>query len=137
MRTTNDPKTYPTNQALKLLCLLVLGTAYLSAGVAQQGAPAPATATTAPPTAAAPAPEARVDAAAAPAKLTPQQLQVQQRKNQLAADTAQLLKLANELKIEMDKSTKDELSMAVIKKADQVEKLAHKVRDEMKLYMGN
>jgi len=62
---------------------------------------------------------------------------MQQRKNQLAADTAQLLKLANELKAEMDKSTKDELSLSVIKKADQVEKLAHKVRDEMKLTMGN
>jgi len=37
----------------------------------------------------------------------------------------------------MDKSTKDELSLSVIKKADQVEKLAHKVRDEMKLTMGN
>jgi len=62
---------------------------------------------------------------------------MQKRKDQLAADTAQLLKLANELKAEMDKSTKDELSLAVIKKADQVEKLAHKVRDEMKLTIGN
>ena len=62
---------------------------------------------------------------------------MQKRKTQLAADTAELLKLANELKAEMDKSTKDELSLAVIKKADQVEKLAHKVRDEMKLTMGN
>jgi hypothetical protein len=43
-----------------------------------------------------------------------------------------LLTLANELKAELDKSSKDTLSLSVIKKAEQVEKLAHKVRDEMK-----
>jgi hypothetical protein len=63
--------------------------------------------------------------------------QMQERKNQLAVDTAKLLQLANELKAEMDKSSKDTLSVNVIKKADQVEKLAHKVRDEMKLTIGN
>ncbi len=61
---------------------------------------------------------------------TPQQ-------KQLAADTAKLLQLANELKAEMDKSTKDTLSLSVVKKAEQVEKLAHKVRDEMKASIGN
>lgn len=63
--------------------------------------------------------------------------QIQERKNQLAVDTAKLLQLANELKTEMDKSSKDMLSVAVIKKADEVEKLAHKVRDEMKASIGN
>lgn len=62
---------------------------------------------------------------------------MQARKNQLAVDTANLLQLANELKTEMDKSTKDTLSLGVIKKAEQVEKLAHKVRDEVKLTLGN
>jgi hypothetical protein len=66
-----------------------------------------------------------------------QELQNQQRKDQLTADTAKLLQLANELKAEMDKSTKDTLSVSVLKKAEQVEKLAHKVRDEMKLTIGN
>jgi hypothetical protein len=70
-------------------------------------------------------------------KLNPQQAAMQQRKDQLAADTAKLLQLANELKAEMDKSTKDTLSIGVVKKAEQVEKLAHKVRDEMKLTIGN
>lgn len=56
---------------------------------------------------------------------TPQQ-------KQLADDTAKLLTLANELKAELDKSSKNTLSLSVIKKAEQVEKLAHKVRDEMK-----
>jgi hypothetical protein len=71
------------------------------------------------------------------AKMSPQELADQQRKDQLAADTAKLLQLANELKAEMDKSTKDTLSLSVVKKAEQVEKLAHKVRDEMKVSMGN
>jgi hypothetical protein len=62
---------------------------------------------------------------------------MQERKNQLAVDTAKLVQLANELKAEMDKSSKDTLSLNVVKKADQVEKLAHKVRDEMKLTIGN
>jgi hypothetical protein len=70
-------------------------------------------------------------------KASRQELQSQQRKDQLTADTAKLLELANELKAEMDKSTKDTLSITVLKKADQVEKLAHKVRDEMKLSIGN
>jgi hypothetical protein len=51
---------------------------------------------------------------------------------QLAADTAKLQDLAAELKAAMEKSTKDTLSFAVIKKAQEVEKLAHKVHDEMR-----
>ena len=60
-----------------------------------------------------------------------------QRQKQLADDTAKLLALANDLKAEMDKSTKDTLSLGVVKKAEAVEKMAHKVRDEMKKSMGN
>jgi hypothetical protein len=59
------------------------------------------------------------------------------KQKQLADDTAKLLQLANELKAELDKSSKDTLSLSVMKKAEQVEKLAHKVRDEMRLTMGN
>jgi hypothetical protein len=62
---------------------------------------------------------------------------VQQRKDQLAADSAKLLKLASELKADVDKTTKDQLSIAVIKKADEVEKLARKVRDEMRMIPAN
>lgn len=62
---------------------------------------------------------------------------VQERKDQLAADSAKLLKLATELKADVDKTTKDQLSLAVIKKADEVEKLARKVRDEMKMIPAN
>jgi len=64
---------------------------------------------------------------------TPAQQPVQEQKDQLAADSAKLLQLATELKAAVDKSTKDQLSVTVIKKADEVEKLARKVREEMKL----
>jgi hypothetical protein len=60
-----------------------------------------------------------------------------QRQKQLEDDTAKLLVLANELKAEMDKSTKDTLSLSVIKKAEEIEKLARKVRGEMKTNSGN
>ena len=59
------------------------------------------------------------------------------RKDQIAADSAKLFQLANELKAEMDKSTKDTLSLSVMKKAEEVEKLAHKVRDEMRASLSN
>jgi hypothetical protein len=55
----------------------------------------------------------------------------------LAQDTARLYALANELKTEMDKSTKDTLSLNVIRKADEVEKMAKKVRAEMKANFDN
>ena len=74
-------------------------------------------------------PPASVQAAAQPAApLTP----AQQRSAQLATDTAQLQQLAAELKAAMNKSTKDTLSFVVIKKAQEVEKLARKVHDEMR-----
>lgn len=73
--------------------------------------------------------EAAVDASKPATPQTPQQ--------QLADDTAKLLILANELKAELDKSNKDTLSLGVIKKAEQVEKLAHKVRGEMKGQSAN
>lgn len=67
-------------------------------------------------------------------KLSPEK---QKAKDQLAKDTARLYELANELKAEMDKSTKDTLSLSVIRKADEVEKLAKKVHAEMKANFDN
>jgi len=97
-------------------------------GVAQQSA---APAATPPPAAQT---QAKVEVAAnnlaAPAPQTDKQ-------KQLADDTAKLLQLANELKAELDKSSKDTLSLSVMKKAEQVEKLAHKVRDEMKASLAD
>jgi hypothetical protein len=59
------------------------------------------------------------------------------RQKEMSADTAKLLQLATELKEEMDKSSKDTLSMNVVRKAEQIEKLAHTVREKMKASVGN
>ena len=39
-------------------------------------------------------------------------------------------------KAEVDKTTKDTLSISVIRKADAIEKLAHEVKEKMKLTVG-
>ncbi len=53
------------------------------------------------------------------------------RRKQIADESAILLKLATDLKAEVDKTTKDTLSLNVIRKADQIEKLAHNVKEQM------
>ncbi|HUQ49966.1 MAG TPA: hypothetical protein VM056_04555 [Terriglobales bacterium] len=50
----------------------------------------------------------------------------------LKKDTDQLLKLATELKASVDKANKDTLSLEVIRKTEEVEKLAKQVREKMK-----
>ncbi len=55
-----------------------------------------------------------------------------QRQAALKADTDKLLKLAVELKDSVDKSTENVLSLDVMKKAEEIEKLAHSVKDKMK-----
>lgn len=50
----------------------------------------------------------------------------------LKADTDKLLRLAVELKDSVDKSNENVLSLDVLKKAEEIEKLAHSVRDKMK-----
>jgi hypothetical protein len=54
------------------------------------------------------------------------------RQKQLVLDTQKLLALANELKTDVDKSSKDTLSLDVIRKADEIEKLARSVKEKMK-----
>ena len=111
-----------------LVCLSILASGLMSLAAAQQpaqGSAAQASVAQAPATA-----EKTADISKPATPQTPQQ-------KQLADDTAKLLALANELKAELDKSTKDTLSLSVIKKAEQVEKLAHKVRDEMKASLPN
>jgi nitric oxide reductase activation protein len=60
------------------------------------------------------------------------QLRNSDRQKRLVADTDKLLVLATDLKAQVDKSTKDTLSVDVIKKADEIEKLAHSVKERMK-----
>jgi hypothetical protein len=59
-----------------------------------------------------------------------------ERKRQITDDSARLLKLASDLKAEVDKTSKDTLSLGVIRKADEIEKLAHNVKEKMKLTMS-
>ena len=54
------------------------------------------------------------------------------RQAQLQRDTDNLLKLANELKQSVDKSNENTLSLEVVKKAEEIEKLAHSVKEKMK-----
>lgn len=55
-----------------------------------------------------------------------------QRQEDLKKDTEKLLELATELKQYVDKSNENVLSMNVIKKADEIEKLAKSVKEKMK-----
>jgi hypothetical protein len=50
---------------------------------------------------------------------------------QINADTQKLVKLSEELKAEVAKSNKDTLSLTVIKKAEEVEKMAKTLKDEL------
>ena len=61
---------------------------------------------------------------------------ISERKKQIAVDSAELLKLATDLKAEVDKTSKDTLSLNVIRKADEIEKLAHSVKEKMKPAAG-
>ena len=55
-----------------------------------------------------------------------------QRQQDLKKDTDQLLDLATELKQYVDKTNENIISLDVIKKAEQIEKLAHAVKEKMK-----
>ena len=55
-----------------------------------------------------------------------------QRQADLKRDTEKLLKLSTELKEYVDKSNENVLSVDVIKRAEEIEKLAHSVKVKMK-----
>jgi hypothetical protein len=54
------------------------------------------------------------------------------RQKRLVADTDKLLALATDLKQQVDKTNPNILSVEVIKKAEEIEKLAHSVKERMK-----
>jgi hypothetical protein len=54
------------------------------------------------------------------------------RQQDIKKDTDKLLELANELKQYVDKTNENIISLDVIKKAEQIEKLAHAVKEKMK-----
>ena len=55
-----------------------------------------------------------------------------ERQEALQRDTGKLLELATQLKENVDKSSENTLSLDVIKKAEEIEKLAHSVKEKMK-----
>lgn len=59
-----------------------------------------------------------------------------ERRKQISDDATKLLELATELKKEVDKTSKDTLSINVIRKAESIEKLAKGVKEKMKLTVG-
>lgn len=54
------------------------------------------------------------------------------RHKKIVTDVDKLISLSNELKTDVDKASKDELSLDVIRKAQEIEKLAHDVQGRMK-----
>jgi len=59
-------------------------------------------------------------------------LQADDRQKHLLADTARLVELSNQLQAEVNKSTKYEVSLTAMSKAEEIEKLAHSVRERIK-----
>jgi len=60
----------------------------------------------------------------------------QKRQQDIRNETEKLLQLATELKQAVDKSNENLLSLDVVRKADEVEKLAKKVKEKMKESIG-
>ena len=58
------------------------------------------------------------------------------RQQDIRDDTEKLFQLASELKTAVDKSNEHVLSLDVVRKAEEVEKLAKKVREKMKESIG-
>ena len=54
------------------------------------------------------------------------------RHKRLEDDVGKMMELTTELKAEVDKANKDELSLDVMRKAAEIEKLAHDVQNRMK-----
>lgn len=118
---------WATASAMLMFSVAVVG------GIAQDGQPAATPAQTrsalqangnpAKPEASKPAKQTKEEKAAAAENL---------RKHQIADESTQLLAMAIALKKEVDKTNKDMLSINVIRKADEIEKLAHTVKEKIK-----
>jgi hypothetical protein len=105
--------------------------------VAQDGHPPAQQSVTSPP-AEQSSPDSKSDAAN-PAKPSHQQKAAaadNERKKAITDGSTRLLSMALALKAEVDKTTKDTLSINVIRKADEIEKLAHNVKEKMKQSAG-
>jgi hypothetical protein len=61
-----------------------------------------------------------------------QRMRITERQKRLVADTDKLVALTTALKEQVDESNKDILSLDMIKKAEEIEKLAHSVKERIK-----
>ena len=57
-----------------------------------------------------------------------------ERQKELVADTEKLFQLAQQLRDEVAKSNKDQLAIPVVKKSEEIEKLAKSVKEKMRGY---
>jgi len=116
-----------------LVCILVLCSP-LQRGQTASPAPQPApTGSTAPPepnpsSQKPAAPDGKADLSPGQKPMSPEDA----RQAQIVADTNRLLQLAQELQAEVAKSSKNTLSLAVVKKAAEVERLAKSLKERMK-----
>ena len=60
-----------------------------------------------------------------------------ERQKSIVTDTGRLLKLATGLKAEIEASNSDELTAAEMREVNEIEKLAHNVRQKMSLTIGD
>jgi|HubBroStandDraft_5_1064220.scaffolds.fasta_scaffold37731_2 hypothetical protein len=60
-----------------------------------------------------------------------------QRQKEMASETEKLLALSNQLKADMDRRAGNAPSMISVREAEQIEKLAHEVREKMGATAGN
>lgn len=72
------------------------------------------------------------NAQAAPNTTAQPPAQQNERKKQITDQSSQLLTMAIALKAELDKTNKDTLSLNVIRKADEIERLARTVKEKTK-----
>jgi hypothetical protein len=61
-----------------------------------------------------------------------QRMRITERQKRLEADTEKLVALSTALKEQVDESNKNILSVDMIKKAEEIEKLAHSVKERIK-----
>jgi hypothetical protein len=61
-----------------------------------------------------------------------QRMRIAERQKKLVEDTGKLLVLTTALKEEVDEANKDILSLEMVKKAEQIEKLARSVKERIK-----
>jgi hypothetical protein len=123
--------------ARAFICLTSLATLTgIALNSAQSSAPRTITPTLPPAINSAPDPKDQLDMRLAQNKQQNFAAANAERKKQLADDSTRLLKLAADLKVEVDKTSQNTLSLNVIRKADQIEKLAHDVKEKMKLTVG-